>query len=94
MVMYIHMIVCVCAARSPLFSHVSASLQGLHTIRAYRVQEAFIDQFSSHQDMHSSVWFLFLATSRWLAIRLDLICAAFVSAVAFCSLLTTSSEWC
>ena len=85
---------CVCslciAARSPVFSHVSASLQGLHTIRAYGVQKTFVSQFSAHQDLHTSVWFIFLATSRWLAIRLDLICAAFVTVVAFCSLLSTN----
>ncbi|XP_052217717.1 ATP-binding cassette sub-family C member 4-like isoform X4 [Dreissena polymorpha] len=69
--------------RSPVFSHLSASLQGLHTIRAFSVQGKFIEEFDNHQDLHTEAWFLFLTTSRWLAIRLDWLCAMFVAAVSF-----------
>lgn len=69
--------------RSPVFSHLSASLQGLHTIRAFAVQDKFQEEFDNHQNLHTESWFLFLATSRWLAVRLDWMCAIFVTAVAF-----------
>ena len=80
------------SARSPVFSHLSASLQGLHTIRAFGVQSKFIEEFDNHQDLHTEAWFLFLATSRWLAIRLDWLCAMFVTVVSFCSVLAAESK--
>ncbi|XP_078695256.1 ATP-binding cassette sub-family C member 4-like [Branchiostoma floridae x Branchiostoma belcheri] len=73
--------------RSPVFSHLSATLQGLWTIRAFGAQESFQQEFDSHQDLHSEAWFLFIACSRWLALRLDFLAAMFVTAVAFCSVL-------
>ncbi|KAM5288773.1 ATP-binding cassette sub-family C member 4 isoform 1-T1 [Ctenodactylus gundi] len=73
--------------RSPVFSHLSSSLQGLWTIRAYRAEERCQELFDAHQDLHSEAWFLFLTTSRWFAVRLDAICAIFVIVVAFGSLI-------
>nr|XP_010978532.2 multidrug resistance-associated protein 4 isoform X1 [Camelus dromedarius] len=73
--------------RSPVFSHLSSSLQGLWTIRAYKAEQRFQELFDAHQDLHSEAWFLFLTTSRWFAVRLDAICALFVIVVAFGSLI-------
>ncbi|XP_043846485.1 ATP-binding cassette sub-family C member 4 [Dromiciops gliroides] len=73
--------------RSPVFSHLSSSLQGLWTIRAYRAEQRFQELFDAHQDLHSEAWFLFLTTSRWFAVRLDAICAIFVIVTAFGSLM-------
>ncbi|XP_078259159.1 ATP-binding cassette sub-family C member 4 [Rhinoraja longicauda] len=72
--------------RSPAFSHLSSSLQGLWTIRATRTEKQFQAKFDEHQDLHSETWFLFLSTSRWLAVRLDALCAVFVTSVAFSSI--------
>ncbi|XP_029980719.1 multidrug resistance-associated protein 4-like isoform X2 [Sphaeramia orbicularis] len=69
--------------RSPVFSHLSSSLQGLTTIRAFKVQQGFQQMFDEYQDLHSEAWFLFLATSRWFAVRLDGICSVFVTITAF-----------
>ncbi|XP_019738050.1 multidrug resistance-associated protein 4-like isoform X7 [Hippocampus comes] len=69
--------------RSPVFSHLSSSLQGLSTIRAFKVQQRFQEMFDSYQDLHSEAWFLFLTTSRWLAVRLDGICSIFITFTAF-----------
>lgn len=41
------------AARSPVFSHLSSSLQGLWTIRAFGAEERFQKTFDDHQDLHS-----------------------------------------
>ncbi|XP_075708502.1 ATP-binding cassette sub-family C member 4 isoform X1 [Rhinoderma darwinii] len=77
--------------RSPVFSHLSSSLQGLWTIRAFKAEERFQDIFDAQQDLHSEAWFLFLTTSRWLAVRLDAICALFVIAIAFGSLILSKT---
>uniref|UniRef100_A0A4W6DND0 Multidrug resistance-associated protein 4 n=1 Tax=Lates calcarifer TaxID=8187 RepID=A0A4W6DND0_LATCA len=73
--------------RSPVFSHLSSSLQGLWTIRAFGAEERFQKAFDAHQDLHSAAWFLFLTTSRWFAVRLDGICSIFVTIVTFGCLL-------
>ncbi|KAM3608366.1 uncharacterized protein V6R79_023940 [Siganus canaliculatus] len=69
--------------RSPVFSHLSSSLQGLSTIRAFKAQQRFQHMFDEFQDHHSEAWFLFLTTSRWFAVRLDAICSVFVTITAF-----------
>ncbi|KAF3706362.1 Multidrug resistance-associated protein 4 [Channa argus] len=73
--------------RSPVFSHLSSSLQGLWTIRAFGAMERFQKAFDAHQDLHSEAWFLFLTTSRWFAVRLDGICSIFVTITTFGCLL-------
>ncbi|XP_041834872.1 ATP-binding cassette sub-family C member 4-like [Melanotaenia boesemani] len=73
--------------RSPVFSHLSSSLQGLWTIRAFGAEERFQKDFDAHQDLHSAAWFMFLTTSRWFAFRLDCICAIFVIITTFGCLL-------
>lgn len=42
-------------ARSPVFSHLSSSLQGLWTIRALKAEERFQKLFDAHQDLHSGL---------------------------------------
>uniref|UniRef100_A0A452DVR8 Multidrug resistance-associated protein 4 n=1 Tax=Capra hircus TaxID=9925 RepID=A0A452DVR8_CAPHI len=76
-----------CTTRSPVFSHLASSLRGLCTIRAYKAEQKFQEVFDSHQDLHSEAWFLLLTTSRWLAVYLDVICAIFVTVVAFGALI-------
>ncbi|XP_076004891.1 ATP-binding cassette sub-family C member 4-like isoform X3 [Genypterus blacodes] len=73
--------------RSPVFSHLSSTLQGLWTIRAFRAEERFQKTFDAHQDLHSESWFLFLSTSRWFALRLDGMCSVFVTFTTFGCLL-------
>ncbi|XP_060989145.1 ATP-binding cassette sub-family C member 4-like isoform X3 [Dama dama] len=76
-----------CTTRSPVFSLLASSLRGLWTIRAYKAEQKFQELFDSHQDLHSEAWFLLLTTSRWLAVYLDVICAIFVTVVAFGALI-------
>ncbi|XP_042110929.1 ATP-binding cassette sub-family C member 4-like isoform X5 [Ovis aries] len=73
--------------QSPVFSHLASSLLGLGTIRAYKAEHKFQKLFDAHQDLHSEAWFLLLTTSRWLAVYLDVICAIFVTVVAFGALI-------
>lgn len=50
------------AARSPVFSHLSSSLQGLWTIRAFRAEQRFQEAFDAHQDLHSRKSLLYIAS--------------------------------
>ena len=47
--------VSVSPARSPVFSHLASSLQGLWTIRAYKAEQNFLELFDAHQDLHSGL---------------------------------------
>ncbi|XP_035703251.1 multidrug resistance-associated protein 4 isoform X2 [Folsomia candida] len=78
--------------RSPLFTHLAATMQGISTIRASNTQSILVDQFDGHQDMHSSAWYLFLASNRWFGIWLELISCGFLTFVAFSFLIIASSS--
>uniref|UniRef100_A0A8D2LQ35 Cystic fibrosis transmembrane conductance regulator n=1 Tax=Varanus komodoensis TaxID=61221 RepID=A0A8D2LQ35_VARKO len=41
--------------RSPVFSHLSSSLQGLWTIRAFKAEQRFQELFDAHQDLHTAL---------------------------------------
>ncbi|XP_061290366.1 ATP-binding cassette sub-family C member 4-like isoform X2 [Bos javanicus] len=76
-----------CTTRSPVFSHLASSLQGLWSIRAYKAEQRFQEVFDAHQDLHSEAWFLLLTTFQWFAVRLDIICAVFFIVICFGSLM-------
>ena len=42
---------------------------------------------------NAEAWFLHLTTSRWLAVYLDVICAIFVTVVAFGALILVESKY-
>ncbi|CAH1257762.1 ABCC4 [Branchiostoma lanceolatum] len=77
--------------RSPVFSHLSATLQGLWTVRACNAQQICQEAFSAHLDLQSEAVFLFVAINRWLALRLDVLVALFVVVVAFVSVFAAES---
>ncbi|XP_065758076.1 ATP-binding cassette sub-family C member 4-like isoform X2 [Muntiacus reevesi] len=78
-----------CSTRSPVFSHLASSLQGLWTIRAYKAEQRFQELFDSHQDLHSEAWFLLLTITQWFTLRLDIIYIIFIGLVDFGSLSLT-----
>lgn len=67
--------------RSPIFSHLSTTLSGLSTIRAFKVQDEFVRIFDQQQDIHSSAWFGYICASRWLTISMDWLCLFFIAFV-------------
>ncbi|XP_077986963.1 LOW QUALITY PROTEIN: ATP-binding cassette sub-family C member 4-like [Glandiceps talaboti] len=79
--------------RSPVYSHLAASVQGLWTIRAFQMEDKFTNEFHKHQNANTQAWFMFLATSRWFAIRLDWLAAAFITFVIYLSVPAAKFEW-
>ncbi|KAK2579439.1 hypothetical protein KPH14_002650 [Odynerus spinipes] len=67
--------------RSPVFGHLNATLQGLPTIRAFEAGEILIKEFDNHQDLHSSAWFIFIASSRAFGFWLDIFCLIYIALV-------------
>ncbi|XP_065919842.1 ATP-binding cassette sub-family C member 4-like isoform X2 [Dysidea avara] len=70
-------------ARSPLYSHISSTIQGLSTIRAYKEAEKFSNYLHYYLNEHTKAWHLYVATNRWFGMRIDLITAMFLVFVVF-----------
>lgn len=80
-------------ARSPVFSHLSASLQGLTTIRAFGAQDILKDEFDKHQNLHSAVYYMFLAANRTFGFWLDFHCVVYIGLVTVSLLFIQQGEW-
>ena len=65
--------------KSPIFTQLSSSLNGLTSIRAFKAQEMMVEEFDYHQDIHSSAWFSHLATTRWFGVYLDWIVVLYLA---------------
>ncbi|XP_078361825.1 ATP-binding cassette sub-family C member 4-like [Oculina patagonica] len=68
--------------RSPVFSHISETVNGLDTIRTRGRQRDFVDQFCRYQDIHNQSYVMVLASGRWLGVRMDLLASLLIDAVA------------
>ncbi len=61
------------ASKSPIFSHFTETQTGVSTIRAYRVQNRFINTMESRINENLIYYFPNNISNRWLALRLELI---------------------
>ncbi|XP_012274704.1 probable multidrug resistance-associated protein lethal(2)03659 [Orussus abietinus] len=78
--------------RSPVFTHLNATLNGLATIRAYGTQDILKQEFDKFQDVHTSSWYMFIVTSTAFGFSLDVFCFIFITVVTFSFLLPSDSS--
>ncbi|XP_065919884.1 ATP-binding cassette sub-family C member 4-like isoform X2 [Dysidea avara] len=78
-------------ARSPLYSHISATIQGLSTIRAFKEQTNFLNGFHFYQNEHTKGWYLKITITRWFGLRIDLAGSLFLTFVMFVSIALADS---
>ncbi|KOB70308.1 putative ATP-dependent bile acid permease, partial [Operophtera brumata] len=57
--------------RSPVFSHLNATVLGLATVRSFGAECLLGAEFDRHQDLHSAAWYLFISCSRAFGYFLD-----------------------
>ena len=69
-------------SRSPVFSHISASVQGLSTLHAYGKTEEFSEIFEALLDKNTLPFFIYYSSFRWLAVRLDVISISITTVTA------------
>ncbi|XP_066582134.1 probable multidrug resistance-associated protein lethal(2)03659 isoform X2 [Prorops nasuta] len=77
--------------RSPVFTHLNATLNGLSTIRAYCAQDILKYEFDKFQDVHTSTVYMYIVTSTAFGFSLDCFCFIFTSLVTFSFLLLSGS---
>ena len=70
-----------CIARSPIYSHVDTTMNGLSSIRAYGSENEFQKQFESFQDTHSSIWFHLISSSRCVGLCMDWMTTIFITSI-------------
>ncbi|CAG9833829.1 unnamed protein product [Diabrotica balteata] len=73
--------------RSPVFTHLRATIEGLTTIRAFGAQSILTDEFDHHQDYHSGAWYMFIVSSAAFGFYLDFFCTVFLAVLTFSLLL-------
>ncbi|EDW78164.1 uncharacterized protein Dwil_GK24852 [Drosophila willistoni] len=78
--------------RSPIYSHLAASLTGLSTIRAFGAQRVLISEFDNHQDLHSSAFYMFISTSRAFGYWLDCFCVVYIAIITLSFFIFTPSN--
>ncbi|KYN05541.1 Multidrug resistance-associated protein 4 [Cyphomyrmex costatus] len=71
--------------KSPMFSHVNATLNGLPTIRSSGVgiEQMMRKQFDMLQDRHSGTWFLFLTCASAFGVFTDIVVCLFLACLCF-----------
>uniref|UniRef100_A0A0U9HVH0 Putative ABCC protein n=1 Tax=Chrysomela populi TaxID=154003 RepID=A0A0U9HVH0_CHRPP len=67
--------------RSPIYTHLTASLQGLTTIRAFGAEEILKVEFDGYQNTNSAASFMFLGATRTFGFWLDFFCVVYVACV-------------
>ncbi|XP_072393715.1 ATP-binding cassette sub-family C member 4-like isoform X6 [Diabrotica undecimpunctata] len=67
--------------KSPVFSHVNSSLNGMSTIRASKTEDILIKEFDEHQNVHTSAWYLTLVCISAFGLWMDIICIVFLTCV-------------
>ncbi|XP_043798521.1 ATP-binding cassette sub-family C member 4-like isoform X2 [Apis laboriosa] len=72
-------------AKSPVFSHVNATLSGLSTIRSSgsNVIELLQKQFDHLQDVHTGVWYIILVVPIAFGLFIDFVTCMFIACVCF-----------
>ncbi|KAG5894559.1 hypothetical protein JTB14_021541 [Gonioctena quinquepunctata] len=64
--------------RSPVYTHLAASLQGLTTIRAFGAEKILAKEFDNYQDAHTSAYFMYLSANRGFGFWLDVHCIIYI----------------
>ena len=80
-------------ARSPVYSHISATIQGLSSIRAFHEENRVLNKFHFYHNEHTKAWYMKIVTSRWLGMRIDLIGSSFLTIITLSSIPLADSKY-
>ncbi|KAJ1519078.1 hypothetical protein ONE63_011320 [Megalurothrips usitatus] len=69
--------------RSPIFTYLNATIQGLSTIRAFSAQNLVKAEFDNHQNLNTGAYHMLIFTVVSFGSILDLLSAGFITVVIF-----------
>ncbi|XP_029164699.1 probable multidrug resistance-associated protein lethal(2)03659 [Nylanderia fulva] len=78
-------------SRSPVFTHLNTTLNGLTTIRAYCAQDILKQEFDKLQDLHTSTTYMYMVSNTAFVFTLDIFCFIFITLLTFSFLLFNQS---
>ncbi|KAA0167854.1 hypothetical protein FNF31_00789 [Cafeteria roenbergensis] len=79
-------------SRSPIFRMLVECLDGLDSVRAYKLESLLGERMARIINWNMSGFFMFLTTSRWLGTRLDFICSIFLLAASLATVLVRDTS--
>ncbi|KAJ3113504.1 hypothetical protein HDU96_003327 [Phlyctochytrium bullatum] len=68
--------------RSPLYAHISETLSGVPSVRAFRREESFIKKQRRLLDLSNSPSYMYSCTAIWVSIRIEFIASLIIMALA------------
>lgn len=74
--------------RSPVYTHFSASLNGLTTIRSFKVENDWIEMFFSRVDTNTQAYISMIGASRWFGLMVDMLKCLYILAFAIFAIIT------
>lgn len=75
------------SAKSPVFTHITTTLDGLSTIRAFNAQTMLKNEFDSHQNTNTAIFHVSLGLSHGFGMSLDFMVYTFIGCVIYIFLL-------
>lgn len=78
--------------RSPIYSQLSETLDGLTSVRAFGAGERFMSRFVEAQEDNGRAFFSYLICARWLGFRLDALSALFLGITAIACVAVRDSQ--
>ncbi|OQR87494.1 ATP-binding Cassette (ABC) Superfamily [Achlya hypogyna] len=77
--------------RTPVLNLVAETIDGLSTIRAFKMTAAFAERGRIALDYNQRFFLIYRVATRWLQMRLDWLSAAIIAGVSFLSIATRAS---
>ncbi|KAG1671334.1 Canalicular multispecific organic anion transporter 2 [Nymphon striatum] len=79
--------------KSPVYTHVSITLDGLSTIRAYGALDHFRIQFNNLQDLNMATYHMYYSVQIWLALYAEYIGTIMICVVTIMPVIFHSCKW-
>ncbi|XP_022907991.2 ATP-binding cassette sub-family C member 4-like [Onthophagus taurus] len=67
--------------KSPVLSHLSATINGIETVRANSCEIILKSEFDEHQNIHTSAWYLTITCMAAVGLWLDFLCVIFLMCI-------------
>lgn len=78
--------------RSPVYSHLSSTINGLKVIRSYHAEKICCDEFLRQLDDNTRANYLIITINAWGAIRFDAVALIFIASVTILAMFVRISE--